>query len=71
VYFRLLLIGYLERLDSARDDWRVANSLSLRKFIGYSLEKTPDHSTISRTRRLFRLSAHPAVFTWVLNMLAD
>lgn len=53
VYFRLLLIGYLEGLDSERGiAWRVADSLSLRKFLGYGLdEKTPDHSTISRMRR--------------------
>jgi len=73
VYFRLLLIGYFEGLDSERGiAWRVADSLSLRKFIGYGLdEKTPDHSTISRTRRLFWLSTHRAVFTWVLKILAE
>jgi len=73
VYFRLLLIGYFEGLDSERGiAWRVADSLSLRRFIGYGIdEKTPDHSTISRTRRLFWLSTHRAVFTWVLKMLAE
>lgn len=73
VYFRLLLIGYFEGLDSERGiAWRVADSLSLRKFLAYGLdEKTPDHSTISRTRRLFWLSTHRAVFTWVLKILAE
>ena len=73
VYFRLLLIGYFEGLDSERGiAWRVADSLSLRRFIGYGIdEKTPDHSTISRTRRLFWLSTHRAVFTWVLKVLAE
>jgi transposase len=73
VYFRLLLIGYLEGLDSERGiAWRVADSLSLRKFLGYGLdEKTPDHSTISRTRRLFWLSTHRAVFRWVLQVLEE
>lgn len=73
VYFRLLLIGYFEGLDSERGiAWRVADSLSLRRFIGYGLdETTPDHSTLSRTRRLYWLSTHRAVFTWVLKMLAD
>jgi transposase len=53
VYFRSLLIGYFEGLDSERGiAWRVAVSLSLRKFLGYALdEETPDHSTLSRTRR--------------------
>ena len=73
VYFRMLLIGYFEGLDSERAiAWRVADSLSLRKFLGYSLdEQTPDHSTISRTRRLFWLSTHQAVFRWVLKVLVD
>lgn len=71
VYFRLLLIGYFEGLDSERGiAWRVADSLSLRRFIGYALdENTPDHSTISRTRRLLWLSTHRAVFSWVLKVL--
>jgi transposase len=71
VYFRLMLIGYFEGLDSERGiAWRVADSLSLRRFLGFSLdEPTPDHSTISRTRRLYWLSTHKAVFGWVLKLL--
>ena len=71
VYFRCLLIGYFEGLDSERGiAWRIADSLSLRKFLGYALdETTPDHSTISRTRRLFWLETHKAVFGWVLRIL--
>ena len=73
VYFRLLLIGYFEGLDSERGiAWRVADSLSLRHFLGYALdEKTPDHSTISRTRRLLWLTTHKAVFGWVLKVLLE
>ena len=73
VYFRSLLIGYFEGLDSERGiAWRTADSLSLRKFLGYALdEATPDHSTISRTRRLFWLETHKAVFGWVLKILAE
>jgi transposase len=71
VYFRSLLIGYFEGLDSERGiAWRTADSLSLRKFLGYALdETTPDHSTISRTRRLYWLETHKAVFRWVLQVL--
>jgi transposase len=44
--------------------------LSLRKFLGYALdEPTPDHSTISRTRRLYWVETHKAVFRWVLRLL--
>jgi transposase len=73
VYFRSLLIGYFEGLDSERGiAWRTADSLSLRKFLGYALdEATPDHSTISRTRRLYWLETHKAVFRWVLEILTE
>jgi transposase len=73
VYFRSLLIGYFEGLDSERGiGWRTADSLSLRKFLGYALdEATPDHSTISRTRRLYWLETHKAVFRWVLKILDE
>jgi transposase len=72
VYFRLMLIGYFEGIDSERGiAWRVADSLGLRRFLGYALsENTPDHSTISRNRRLIDLETHEAVFTWVLKVLA-
>jgi len=65
-------MGYFEGLDSERGiAWRVADFLSLRKFLGYALdEETPDHSTISRTRRLYWLETHKAVFRWVLRILA-
>jgi transposase len=70
-YFRMLLVGYLEGLTSERAiAWRVADSLSLRRFLGYLLdEKTPDHSTISRTRRLLSVETHRAIFAWVLGIL--
>ena len=73
VYFRMLLIGYFEGLGSERGiAWRVADSLSLRKFLGYALdEATPDHSTVSRTRRLLWVETHKAVFRWVLKILME
>jgi transposase len=44
----------------------------MRKFIAYSLtEETPDHSTISRTRRLYSVETHKAVFRWVLKILSE
>jgi len=66
-YFRLLLVGYFEGLDSERGiAWRAADSLAVRQFLGLGLdEAAPDHSTISRTRRLIDVEAHQAVFTWV------
>jgi transposase len=72
VYFRALLIGYFEGLDSERGiAWRAADSLSLRHFLGYALdEATADHSTISRTRRLYWVETHKAVFRWVVGLLS-
>src|SRR5215218_5512636 len=72
-YFRLLLLGYFEGLDAERAiAWRAADSLSVRSFLDLDLQDaTPDHSTISRTRRLIDLETHRAVFTWVLQRLAD
>jgi transposase len=71
IYFRLLLIGYFEGLDSERGiAWRAADSFALRDFLGVGLDSAPpDHSTISRTRRLIDLETHRAVFTWVLQWL--
>ena len=73
VYFRMLLIGYFEGIDSERGiAWRVADSLGLRRFLGYDLTDQPaDHSTISRNRRLLDLEVHQEVFDWVLRILAE
>jgi len=73
VYFRMLMVGYFEGLSSERGiDWRCADSLTLREFLGYSLKKqTPDHSTISRTRARIDVETHKEVFTWVLKVLAQ
>jgi transposase len=71
-YFRLLLVGYFEGIDSERGiAWRAADSLAVRSFVRLGLEDAaPDHSTISRTRRLIDLETHRAVFTWVQQRLA-
>ena len=63
IYFRLLLIGYFEGIDSERGiAWRAADSFALRSFLGYPLHQTtPDHTTISRTRRLIDVETHRRV----------
>jgi len=70
-YFRALLVGYFEGMDSERGiAWRAADSLAIRSFLRLGLEEaTPDHSTISRTRRLIDVETHRAVFTWVQTRL--
>src|SRR6202050_4647244 len=73
IYFRSLLLGYFEGIDSERGiAWQLADSLGLRRFVGIGLdEETPDHTTISRTRRLIDVETHREVFGWVLGVLAD
>jgi transposase len=73
VYFRMLLVGYFEGIDSQRGiAWRCADSLSLREFLGIPLDKsTPDHSTLSVTRRRLPPEIFDEVFQFVLKMAAD
>ncbi len=73
VDFRLQLIGFFEGANSERGiAWRVSDSLSLRRFLGYGLdEATPDHVTLSRTRRLLDAEMHQAIFSWVLERPAS
>jgi transposase len=73
LYFRVMMIGFFERLDSERGiAWRLADSLTLRQFLSIGLdEKTPDHVTISRTRQLIDAETHQRVFNWVLERLAQ
>ena len=73
VYFRMLLLGYLMGFESERRiALQAADSLSLRQFLGYGLhEATPDHSTLSKTRKRLALEAHEEVFGWVLGRLRE
>jgi transposase len=73
VYFRMLLIGYFEGIDSERGiAWRCDDSRTLRDFLGYSMtEETPDHSSLSRIRQRMDVETHQEVFTWVLKVLAE
>jgi transposase len=73
VYFRMLMIGYLEGIDSERGiAWRCADSLSLREFLGYDLTRsTPDHSSLSVIRGRLDVETHQEVFTWILQRLGE
>ncbi len=73
VYFRMLMVGYLEGIGSERGiAWRCRDSISLREFLGYGLTKRPpEHSTLSKTRKRLSLEAHGAVFGWVLERLQE
>lgn len=73
VYFRCLFVGYFEGIRSERGiAWRVSDSLSLRSFLGVALgQQTPDHSTLSKTRKRLTPEMHQKVFDWVLARLGD
>jgi transposase len=73
IYFRMLLVGYFEGIQSQRGiAWRCADSLSLRTFLGIPLtESTPDHSSLTVIRERLPQSVHEAVFEWVLRIAND
>src|ERR1700739_1063971 len=73
LYFRIMMIGFFEGIDSERGiAWRLADSLTLRQFLSIGPdEQTPDHVAISRTRRLIGAETHQRIFTWVLERLAQ
>jgi transposase len=71
VYFRMLLIGYFEGIESERGiAWRCGDSLSLRSFLGLELtDAVPDHSSLSRIRKRLDLSVFEEVFRFVLRIV--
>jgi transposase len=73
VYFRMLLIGYFEGLDSQRGiAWRCADSLALRTFLGFALtEDTPVHVSMTMIRQRLPESVYDQVFVFVLSLLEE
>jgi transposase len=71
IYFRMLMVGYFEGIDSERGiTWKIADSKSLQSFLGYTItETTPDHSSLSRIRDRLPLEVHKQVFAKVLEIL--
>jgi transposase len=73
VFFKLILIGYLENLGSDR---RIINTVSMRMdmlyFIGYDIDEAlPWHSTLSRTRQLYGESLFKQLFRQVLKQCIE
>jgi transposase len=73
VYFRMLLIGYFEGLDSQRGiAWRCADSLALRTFLGIAItEETPVHVSMTMIRQRLPESVYDKVFVFVLSLLEE
>lgn len=70
VFFKILLVGYLNNINSDRALIRYcSNCLDVRLFLGYDLnEDLPWHSTISRTRQLFGEEVFLELFQKVLSL---
>lgn len=70
IFFKCMLIGFFENIIYDRElGFRIADSLTLRKFLGYSLdERTPDESTVRKTRAKMPLEAFSTVFDYVLDV---
>src|SRR3954470_13016820 len=73
VYFRMLLVGYFEGIDSQRGiAWRCADSLGLRQFLGLALDEPgPDHSTLTNTRKRLPTEVFDEVFQFVLRIAGE
>jgi transposase len=71
MYFRMHLIGYFEGIESERGiEWRCADSLSLREFLGLErTQRVPDHSTLSRMRMRLPLEVHQQAFRLILEIV--
>ncbi len=70
VFFKLILIGYLENLNSDRKIIDHAKMrLDILYFLGYDLdEELPWHSTLSRTRQLYGEEVFKELFSKVLGL---
>jgi len=73
IYFRMLLVGYFEGINSQRGiAWRCSDSLSLRAFLGIPPgEESPDHSSLSYIRNRLPLAVHESVFVWFLALARE
>jgi transposase len=71
IYFRMLLVGYFEGIESERGiAWRCADSLSLKRFLGLNVtDATPDHSSLSRIRARLSKEVYEQVFRLVLGVV--
>jgi transposase len=73
VYFRMLLVGYFEGIDSQRGiAWRCSDSLAVREFLRLKVRQAaPDHSSLTVTRKRLPIQVHEAVFAKVLALAQE
>jgi transposase len=70
VFFKCMLVAFFENITYDTElEFRIADSLLLRKFLGYGLdEATPDESTLRKTRQRMPEEAFRAVGDYVLEV---
>lgn len=70
IFFKCMLVGFFENIIYDTElEFRIADSLMLRRFLGYCLdERTPDESTLRKTRQRMPAEAFVAVFDYVLDV---
>jgi len=70
IFFKCMLIGFFENVVYDTElEYRLADSLTFRKFLGYSLEeRTPDESTLRKTRQRMPVDVFDRVFAYVLDI---
>ena len=73
VFFKMLLVGYLENQCSDRSLERLFQlRLDLLYFIDHDIgERVPDHSTICKTRKRIPKAVFEEVFDHILNLCVD
>jgi len=73
VFFKCMLVGFFENIPADRAlEFRLADSLVIRKYLGYGLdERTPDESTLRTTRHLLPEDLFRLVFLHVLAQCAQ
>lgn len=73
VFFKIMLVGYLNNINSDRALLRYcANCLDVRLFLRYDIdEELPWYSTISRTRQLYGEEVFLSLFKRILAMCVD
>jgi transposase len=73
VFFKCMLIGFFENvIYDTHLEFRIADSLVFRKFLGYSLDqRTPDESTLRKTRQKMPIDVFDQVFSYVLDICQE
>ena len=73
VFFKFMLIGYLENINSDRQIIEHAQMrIDMLYFLGYDIDESlPWHSTLSRTRQLFGEEVFLELFRNILNMCVE